>query len=421
MSTKVLIVDDNELYRTAFRRNLILKDYEVTEAENADDALRSYEQSVPDIVVTDLSMRTPTEGLDLIRSLKQIDPLMPVVLISAVGTFEEGSLAKELGADRVLMKQKIDEHIEELYDAIEKARGMGAQLRAMRAEIDKIASKPESVTPAQVARLREIISKPGQHPVILAEGYDAMALATEKDIRIAIEKQIDSAAEAGVRDAEHRLTEFLPELAKFAPETIKELRTAEYFFQRQGGDKPQDAVDFSRNIGFSFCFAVENEAKVRLRKKLQKFLSDSGSVKLIRSLLDGRSGQLDIFYHQYLLRLEQQISFDFTVDNVRQVFQRILEHESRYKPDGLKALGIMIVCFGREYTVKGLKGPVKVQNPLALRAFNTDEEVLRFAHLLVSLQHYRNPYIHPEISEMEKVSKIRETAILCLKEIARLP
>ena len=38
MGAKVLIVDDNEPYRTAFRRNLMLRDYEVFEAENGDEA-----------------------------------------------------------------------------------------------------------------------------------------------------------------------------------------------------------------------------------------------------------------------------------------------------------------------------------------------------------------------------------------------
>lgn len=420
METKVLIVDDNELYRTAFRRNLMLRDYDVVEAENGAEALRIYDEAKPDIVVTDLSMSTPTEGLDVIRSIKQADPLMPVVLISAVGTFEEGSIAKELGADRVLMKQKIDEHIEDLYDAIERAKGNGERLRKLRGEVEKIASAAEEITAQQASRLREIIAIPGQHPVILVEAYDALAKATEQETRKSLEEEFKNATENGVAEAENKLKEMLPELSKFSPDTLKELRTAEYFFQQQGGDKGGDAVDFSRNIGFSYCFAVENEAKIRLRKKLQKFLSDSKSIKMIKSLIDPRTGQLDLFYHQYLLRLEQSISFDFTVDNVRQVFQRILEHEARYKPDGLKALGIMIVCFGRDYSIKTLRGNLSVSNPLAIRAFEKDEEVLFFAHLLVSLQHYRNPYIHPEISEMEKVSKIRETAIRCLQEISRL-
>ena len=119
-------------------------------------------------------------------------------------------------------------------------------------------------------------------------------------------------------------------------------------------------------------------------------------------------------------RTGQQQQLRQCPDNVRQVFQRIEEHESRYKPDGLKALGIMIVCFGRDYAIKTIRGNIKVDNPLGLKSFASDEEVLHFAFLLVSLQHYRNPYIHPEISEMEKISKIRDTALECLRQIAKI-
>ncbi len=420
MPTKVLVVDDNELYRSAFRRNLMIQNYDVVEAENGADALHVYESEQPDLIVTDLSMRTPTEGLDVIRNIKQIDPFIPVVLISAVGTFEEGSIAKELGAERVLTKQKIDEHLEELYTAIEQAKTQGRKLRELREEIDRIATDSDNATSKDVARLREISSAPNQHPVILQEAYDALANLTERDVREQLESEFENAGEKRIQEVEQKLKGILPEMEKFSPDTAKELKTAEYFYQEQGGDQPAMAVDFSRNIGFSYCFAVENEAKVRLRKKLNRFLSDKASIKLIRSLIDQKTGQLDIFYHQHLLRLEQQIPFDFTVDNVRQVFQRIIEHEARYKPDGLKALGIMIVCFARNYTVKSMKGQVKINNPLNIKSFESEEETLRFAQLLVSLQHFRNPYIHPEISEMEKVSKIRETALECLKQISRL-
>ncbi|CAN5468424.1 sigma-54 dependent transcriptional regulator [soil metagenome] len=417
--TKVLIVDDNELYRTAFRRNLMIQNYEVVEAENADEAAQVYEAQRPDLVVTDLSMRTPTEGLDVIRSIKQVDPLAPVVLISAVGTFEEGSLAKELGADRVLSKQKLEDHIEELYAAIESAKTTGVRLRALRGEIEKIASQQESVTPESTTRLREIIAT-NQHPVILADAYDALMLANSPENRQSAEKDSSRESAAASAEVDRILRAALPDFDKYEPATIKELRTAEYFFSREGLEKSANERDLSRNIGFSYCFAVENEAKTRLRKKLQRFLSDEANFKLIRTLIDAKTGQLDLFFHQYLLRLQQSYQFDFTVDNVRQVLQRILEHESRYKPDGLKALAIMIVCFARDYSVKSIKGITRLNNPLNLRSFPNDERTLRFAYLLVSLQHFRNPYIHPEISEMEKIPKIRETAFECLKETAKL-
>ncbi len=417
--TKVLIVDDNELYRSAFKRNLLLQNYDVVEAENSDEALRVYNEEKPDIVITDLAMRSSTEGLELIKTIKQAAPLTPVVLISAVGTFEEGSKAKELGAEKVLMKQKIDEQIEDLYTAIEEAEKSAEKFQTYRKEIEELIKDPENVSSHAADRLRQLTSIPNQHPVVLADAYEALTKITEFETRKAMQEKLSGNNNINLSIADATLNNEIPEFDKLAPESVKELRTAEYFFQQQGGDTPQGA-DFSRNIGFSYCFAVENEAKARLRKKIAKFLSDGKNIKLIRNFIDPRTHQLDLFYHQHLLRLQQQYPFEFTIDNVKQVFDRILEHEARYKPDGLKALGIMIVCFGRTYQVKTIKANHRISNPMNLKGFNSEEEILNFAQLLVSLQHYRNPYIHPEISEMEKISKIRETAIDCLKYIARL-
>lgn len=421
MSVKVLIVDDNAMYRNAFKRNMMLQNYDVLEAENAEQAIAIYQESQPDVVVTDLSMGTPTEGLELIRSIKQVEPLVPIVMISAVGTFEEGAEASRLGAHSVISKARIDEEIESLYRTIEEASQVGELNRSVRDEVQKLAGgQDDVVSPDRLDRLRQIVANPSLHSSVRGEAYDALIQATETEVRLSMEKQVEEVDRTELEDADVRLQELIPGFSSFSADSRKELRTAEYFFHRQGGDRLQGEADFSRNIGFSFCFAVENEAKSRLRKRLQKFLSNSDSVKLIRKLIDNRTGQLDLFYHQHLARLQQQVAFDFTIDNVRQVFQRILEHESRYKPDGLKALGIMVLCFGRDYSVKTLRETIRIHNPMNLKGFESENEVLRFAHLLVSLQHYRNPYIHPEISEMEKISKIRETAIHCLREISRL-
>ena len=107
-SAKVLIVDDNRIYREAFRRNLVLQNYDVLEAENMQQAIERVEAGQPDVVITDLQMRTETEGLDLIRAVKSSQPLLPIIMISAVGTFEEGALAQKYGATAVLSKSRID-------------------------------------------------------------------------------------------------------------------------------------------------------------------------------------------------------------------------------------------------------------------------------------------------------------------------
>jgi len=58
----------------------MLRSYEVCEAENADEALQKVQIDQPDIVVTDLQMRTRTEGLDLIKKVKTLNPLIPSVM-----------------------------------------------------------------------------------------------------------------------------------------------------------------------------------------------------------------------------------------------------------------------------------------------------------------------------------------------------
>lgn len=420
MSVKVLIVDDNALYRSAFRRNLMLRDYDVFEAENGDEALQIFQEHSPEVVVTDLSMRTPKEGLDVIRSIRKVEPLVPVVMISAVGTFEEGAEANRLGAHAVISKSRIDEEIETLYETIESAQEIGQNNRAIREEVEKLGIAEETLSQSSTARLKEIIASDKIHPSVRVEAYDVLSRSLEATALTEMESKAQTVSEADINQSMKELLELLPSFDSYEPNTQKELRTAEYFFQQQGGDAPDSSADFSRNIGFSYCFAVENEAKWVLRKRLQRFLSHKDSIRLIRQLMDKRTSQLDLFFHQYLARMQHMQPFDFTVDNVRQVFQRILEHESRYKPDGLKALGIMILCFGRTFETKTINKTVKIDNPMHLRGLESDEEVSHFAYLLVSLQHYRNPYIHPEISEMEKISKIRDTAIECLKLIAKI-
>ncbi len=417
---KVLLVDDNAMYRGAFRRNLALREYEVVEAEDGDDAARKFQEAQPAVVITDLSMGTPREGLDVIRSIKQLDPLTPIVMISAVGTFEEGAEAQALGANRVLSKSNIEEHIDELFRAIEEGHRKGGANRAARREIEEFVADPDAIPEGAAARLRQIAADGTLDPIVRGEAYDALLLATEAELRRSGEESLPREREEERDQLLEDLSRVIPALDTFSPESLKELRTAETFFRRQGDSRPKDGTDFSRNMGFSYCFAVENEAKQRLRRRLQRFLSSKNNIKIVRSLIDPGSRQLDLFFHQYLLRLQSQIPFDFTVDNVRQVLSRISEHEARYKPDGLKALGILLAFFGRDYTVRTLKEIVRIDNPLGIKSFESEMHLLRFAHLLTSLQHYRNPYIHPEISDMEKISKIRETALQCLKEMHKL-
>jgi CheY-like chemotaxis protein len=422
---KVLIVDDNKSYRDAFRRNLSMHNYEICEAENADEALQVLKEENPDVMVTDLRMRTRTEGLDLIKQARDLSPLLPVVMISAVGTFEEGAIATKLGAADVISKSHIEEEIAQLYHSIDTAHEeYQANKRLMNTinEARKAAGSPAAA--AFSPKLKAILQQDDVDPYVKGEAYDALLAADAFVIREASHDQMSRMAAEGPDESalfkaiDEELRTLVPGIEGFEPDSREALRTAEYFYHKHHSGATE--IDFSRNIGFSYCFAVENEAKARLRKKLNRFLGSKETYDAINCMLDPRTRHLNLFFHQYLLRLQQGREFDFTIDNVKQTFHRILEHESRYKPDGLKALGIIVICFGRDYAFQTPQGKVVVSNPLNLKGMKDDEEVLTFAQLLVSLQHSRNPYIHPEISEMQKVSKLRDTTMQCLHYICQL-
>jgi CheY-like chemotaxis protein len=418
VATSVLIVDDNRSYREAFRRNLELEGFDVVEAEDSEEAMLRLRENAPDVIVTDLSMRHATEGLDLIRQARTLNPHLPIIMISAVGTFEEGAEASRLGARYVISKSKIDEEMENLFKAINQAH---AEYRRNLKIVERIAHwrlAGEEDRSAAETELRRILQMPDVGETVKGEAYDALMAFDTPEMAQASRQELDRARTespaAGnlFQAADASLREGLGAFDSLEHDTQEALRTAEYLYLHN--EQTDASVDFSRSIGFSYCFAVENEVKARLRKRLLKFLGDNSTQKLVKSLLEGNQRTLLLFFHQHLLRVLRDINMDVTIDNVFQTFQRIMEHGPKYKPDGLKALGIMLLCFGRSYSFRKFQQEVAVDNPMGIKGLDDEREVLRFATLLTNLQHYRNPYIHPEISEMEKLSKIRETALECL-------
>lgn len=435
--TRVLIVDDNRIYRDAFRRNLLLQNYEVEEAEDMQQALEKMNSATPDVVITDLQMRTETEGLELIRAIKTASPLCPVIMISAVGTFEEGALAQRYGASFVLSKSRIEDEIDRLYKAIDTCRAELDRNREYDAIVQRARTRlsDENADPKEsLEELRGLIAVPDLHPYLRREGFELYDQINERSgaetakqqadaiAASAAEKQ-DAGTESGVAPKNLQAVEAVLRAEITAYDTFTEdskesLRIAEFLYDQQ--QNIPGSIDFSRNVGFSYCFAVENEVKARMAKRLQRFLSHEQTTLLVMEMMENNNQSLSVYYHQHLLLLLRGREMDFTIDNVKQTLRRILEHQSRYKPDGLKALGIMIIAFGRTYQWQKKNRTIKVHNPLGLKGLATEEEVIRFAELLVSLQHFRNPYIHPEISDLQKLSIIRQAAIECLNMTSKL-
>lgn len=82
MSAKVLVVDDSGLARRGTRKALEDAGYEVVEAEDGMSGLERYFVEKPAVVILDLVMKG-MYGLDVLAKLREMDPSVRVVVISA--------------------------------------------------------------------------------------------------------------------------------------------------------------------------------------------------------------------------------------------------------------------------------------------------------------------------------------------------
>lgn len=87
--SSILIVDDEHRQRTILRSVLKREGYEVETAKNRSDALEKMEKRMFDVVLSDMRMTSQMEGRDLLREIKQKDPDVPVLIMTAFAAIDD--------------------------------------------------------------------------------------------------------------------------------------------------------------------------------------------------------------------------------------------------------------------------------------------------------------------------------------------
>jgi two-component system, cell cycle response regulator CpdR len=80
-SMRILYVEDNDLVREVTLELLAADGRELIPAGTAEDALAEYHARPCDIVITDVSLPVMS-GLDLAKSLLQLNPALPIIIAS---------------------------------------------------------------------------------------------------------------------------------------------------------------------------------------------------------------------------------------------------------------------------------------------------------------------------------------------------
>ena len=123
MAAEILVVDDEADIRELVGGILEDEGYPVKTAGNSTDALAAVRTRAPRLVVLDVWLKgSELDGLEILSLLKEMDPLLPVVVISGHGTVETAVTAIRRGAyDYIEKPFQADKLIVTVQRALENA------------------------------------------------------------------------------------------------------------------------------------------------------------------------------------------------------------------------------------------------------------------------------------------------------------
>ncbi len=119
MRPNVLVVDDDYHMRIALRETLSKAGYAVALAEDGSGAMTEVRKRIFDLVITDVKM-PKTNGIDLMRLVREEMPYLPVILITAYGTVQDAVTVIKEGAFDYIQKPF---SADALYSVVKRALG----------------------------------------------------------------------------------------------------------------------------------------------------------------------------------------------------------------------------------------------------------------------------------------------------------
>ncbi|MFB6361335.1 MAG: response regulator transcription factor [Halobacteriales archaeon] len=109
MGPTALLADDDETIRSILQHKLSAEGYELIVCEDGQEAREAFEQpdNLPDIAILDVMMPR-LEGTQLLRMVRRgeldVDPQLPVMLLTSRGREDDVLDGLEYGADEYLTK-----------------------------------------------------------------------------------------------------------------------------------------------------------------------------------------------------------------------------------------------------------------------------------------------------------------------------
>jgi len=135
LSSRILVIDDEDLMREYVEETLIRAGYKVEVASGGEDGLKRHLEAPFDIIVTDLKM-TPVDGLAVVQRALEADASTQCIVMTAYGTIETAVEAMKAGAEDYILKPFTPDELElAIARLIEKSR-LSEENRYLRSQVN---------------------------------------------------------------------------------------------------------------------------------------------------------------------------------------------------------------------------------------------------------------------------------------------
>ncbi len=151
MPASILLVEDKDSLRAMLRHALESQGHHVLEARDYSEAVAQLRGGQPAVVLSDL--RLPDgDGLGVLRAAKDVDPELPVIVMTAFGGIQDAVAAMKAGALDFLAKPVDPDHLLLLVDRALEQRRLIAEYALLKEELASRRGAPSIIGEAAVMK-----------------------------------------------------------------------------------------------------------------------------------------------------------------------------------------------------------------------------------------------------------------------------
>ena len=151
----ILVVEDKDSLRAMLRLALETQGHEVIEARDQTEAIQALRSGRPGLVLSDLRL-SEGDGFGVLRAAKELDPDMPVVVMTAYGSIQDAVAAMKEGALDFLAKPVDPDHLLLLVERALSQRRLAAENILLKEELAQRRGAPQIV--GEDPRLKQVLT-----------------------------------------------------------------------------------------------------------------------------------------------------------------------------------------------------------------------------------------------------------------------